>query len=415
MNFQISYYLDTRRNSKSKLYPLRLRVWSYRDDCAKLYWTKYKFTQKDFEKIWKSEKPRNEFQEKQLDLQHHLDSVTKIAQDINPFTFDAFEARLFDKNVEVTDVFSFYKTVEKKLESNKQYSTVCTYADSRKSLQTFWAKNNKENKDVPLPFIKVTSSFLNEYEAYMLNRGRSRTTISIYLRVLRAIFNLAIHQKLIADDIYPFGKYKYKIPKQRKIKKALNKEELKRLFEAPAQNAEQQKAKDFWFFSYACNGMNMKDIALLKFKDIQTEKFTFFRAKTITTSKEDLREIQVYLNDFSKEILSKYANKDTSADNYVFPILNKDLEPNDAFKKIKNFTSSINKNMKKLAKKHGLPQVSTYWARHSFATMIIRNGGSIELAQETLGHSDPRTTKNYFAGFEDDTKKELLKSVMNFS
>ena len=83
--------------------------------------------------------------------------------------------------------------------------------------------------------------------------------------------------------------------------------------------------------------------------------------------------------------------------------------------KIKNFTRFINQNLKKLAEREGLPNgISTYWARHSFATNMVRSGASMEFVMEALSHNNLKTTKNYFAGFEDETKKELINKLMDF-
>jgi site-specific recombinase XerD len=59
-------------------------------------------------------------------------------------------------------------------------------------------------------------------------------------------------------------------------------------------------------------------------------------------------------------------------------------------------------------------QVSTYWARHSYATNAIRNGASMEFIQESLGQGNIKTTQNYIAGFDDDVKKEFSQTLMNF-
>ncbi len=62
-----------------------------------------------------------------------------------------------------------------------------------------------------------------------------------------------------------------------------------------------------------------------------------------------------------------------------------------------------------------LPEnISTYWARHSFATLSVRKGASMEFIQESLGHKDMATMQAYFAGFDDDTKKEFAKGLMDF-
>jgi len=79
------------------------------------------------------------------------------------------------------------------------------------------------------------------------------------------------------------------------------------------------------------------------------------------------------------------------------------------------FYININQHIKKLAETIELPSnISTYWARHSFATSAIRNGASMEFVSEALSHSDLKTTQSYFAGFEEESKKEIMKSLMEF-
>src|SRR5690606_17208599 len=101
-----------------------------------------------------------------------------------------------------------------------------------------------------LEFKDITSQWLTEYEDNLIKNGKSKTTVGMYLRPLRAIFNTAISNNTIKADLYPFGKRKYTIPTPKGVKKALPKEDLKTLFNGTPKTPEQQKAKDFWFFSY---------------------------------------------------------------------------------------------------------------------------------------------------------------------
>lgn len=250
----------------------------------------------------------------------------------------------------------------------------------------------------------------------MINHlNRSRTTVSMYLRALRTVFNTAITDKEIDAEVYPFGKNKYQPPTVRNVKKALSQNHLKQLFDAKPNTPEQTKAKDFWFFSYACNGMNIKDIALLKYENIQEDKIIFYRAKTINTSKTDLKPVTVYLNDFSKAIIKKYGNENTNKKEYIFPIISDKESEIINHNKIKNFTKFINQYLKKLAISEGITSdISTYWARHSFATNSIRNGATMEFVMEALSHNNMKTTVGYFAGFEDKDKKEFMQKLINF-
>jgi hypothetical protein len=67
--------------------------------------------------------------------------------------------------------------------------------------------------------------------------------------------------------------------------------------------------------------MNIKDIALLKFKNIHNE-IKYYRAKTVNTKKGNLKEIIVYLNDYTKNIIQKYnvSNQDLSS---IYSIVSK--------------------------------------------------------------------------------------------
>jgi integrase len=244
--------------------------------------------------------------------------------------------------------------------------------------------------------------------------GLTRTTVGIYLRPLRAVFNTAIELKEIDRSIYPFGKRGYTIPKGQKVKKALSKAQLALLRDAAEENTEQKKAKDFWFFSYTCQGMNVKDICLLRNEDLSPESLSFFRAKTKNTNKNQY-PVTVMLTNKAKEVIAEYRNPDTSPKAFVFPILKTTDTNLEKRRKIQNFTKFINQHIKKLASKVGITEdISTYFARHSFATLAIQGGAGMEFVMEALSHSDIKTTQGYFAGFEDAGNKKILDDLMNF-
>lgn len=77
------------------------------------------------------------------------------------------------------------------------------------------------------------------------------------MRNLRAVFNYAIRQKIISQDIYPFGKHGYRIPEGDSIKKALNADERDLYFKYVPENESQERALDFWKLSYYLNGVNL--------------------------------------------------------------------------------------------------------------------------------------------------------------
>jgi integrase len=411
--YSISIYLDTRREKVKEAYPVRLRVYSAGK--TRMFSTPFKLTDAEFESVWKTTKPRNENKVLRLKLQELENRANEVAAELKVFSFEQFEKRLFQKSGSREDIVCHYQEMIASLRENNQFGNASNYQLSLKSLLDF-VQHRTGRKATKLLFSEITKDWLLKYESDMLNRlNRSRTTVSMYLRALRAIFNQAKQQGDISPEIYPFGKNQYQMPAVRGVKKALRKEDLRILMDAKAGTPEQEKARDFWFFSYACNGINIKDIALLRWENLQGSALTFYRAKTTNTARKDLKPITATLIGFSAEIIENYGSKHRNPKSLIFDIISDEMSKEQQFKTVKNFTRFMNQNLKKLAESAGLPaEISSYWARHSFATNAIRMGVSMEMVSEAVGHSNIRTTQGYFAGFEEDSKQELAKMIMDF-
>jgi integrase len=411
----ISLYLDTRRSSDKGKFPVKLRVFSKIPRKQKLYSTIYKLSEKEFSSIWETTKPRTEYKVLRANLQAVVTKAEELAASITPFSFEALEKALLSKNDSRQNVFFQYDEVILKLRTNKQFGTANNYEHCAKSLKEYIKqKTGTEAKE--LLFTEITPSWLQKYENYMIEeKKKSPTTVSMYLRTLRTLFNIAKDAKDIEPEIYPFGRRLYQIPAVSNVKKALNKATLKTLFEAKPKTFEEERAKDLFFFSYTCNGMNIKDVAELKFSDLREDSLQFFRAKTKKTSKANMKPVVIHLTEFTKGVIEKYGVSDRNTNNYIFPFLSHDVTPYENFRRVKNLTISINHNIKKLATSAGITEnISSYSARHSFATNAVRNGASMEYISEALSHSNMKTTQNYFAGFEEETKKEITEKLMQF-
>jgi integrase/recombinase XerD len=429
-DYVISIFLDKRSKKKDGVHPIKLRVFNKSIQKAKLYQTDFNVSKKEFDSTWGTVKPREENKQLRLKLQALENNANDVAKTIIPFTFEKFERKLFSKTKEIDNVLYKYSQQIDKLMASGNIGNADTYKYSLNSFKAFISgkklKNNgrkklshtanKEDSSAKLTFLDITKEWLENYQKFMVkDNGKSLTTVSIYLRTLRSLYNAAIRDNEAYKETYPFGKDKFILPSVSKVKKTLSKVELKTLFNAEPKTIEQCKAKDFWFLSYACNGMNIKDIALLTTKDINEDTVKFYRAKTINTSKSNLREVTVYLNDFSRSVFAKYADLSKGKNEYIFSIVSDNDSEITKHSKIKNFTKFINQHIKLLALGNALtPEISSYWARHSFATNAIRNGASMEFVMDALDHSNMKTTQNYFSGFEDEDKKQFMQSLMNF-
>ena len=304
------------------------------------------------------------------------------------------------------EVAYYYGQYIVKLEAQERIGTVSAYMNSLASLLDFRPG---------LRFGDMTEMKLYEYEKWMKKRGRSTTTVGMYLRCYRHILNKAIKKRIVSNDDYPFGKDAYVIPKGRNIKKALNAGDLRGLWEYRSEDHQELMYRDCWFFLYSGNGMNAKDMALLKYSMIDGRFIRFHRAKTILTSRDNPILISVFISDFVQALIDRWGNKDKDPDNYIFPILSPGLDAYGIRDRVQLFIKAVNSAMYGIAAQLGIVRkVSTTAARHSLATHLKRSGVDFQEIQELIGHATLATTMYYFDGFEDESREGLASKFLPF-
>ena len=294
MSVSLNVILDTRRIKKSNKYPVKLRATFER--IADDHQTIFDLSKEDFEKLGAS-RITGDLQSIRDKLRDIERTAQNAAVKLDPFTFEDFERDYIRNNIYFrqrktkpisasgrSDEFNYepflkrfkilneeikegtvgiaYVAYIKKLLREARISTAVNYHDSYISLKKF--RSNLRFKD-------ITTPCLYEYENWLKAKDISRTTIGMYIRPLRTLFNEAIEAgEIRRDKCYPFGRRKYQIPTSKKSKKALDISDVKQIYyyECDPQNPNEQKGRDFWLFSYFGNGMNVKDIAFLKYKNI---------------------------------------------------------------------------------------------------------------------------------------------------
>lgn len=404
MNVSTSIVLDSRRSKKDGTYPVKIRITYQRQQ--KYYGVGLSLSKAEFEKV-QGDKPRGEFKELQIQLNVLEARAIKIIEKLPEFSFTAFEKNYLDHRNGGQDVYSFYERYISELKREDRTGTASSYQCSLNSLKSFYSRK--------LPFEKVTPDFLRSYELWMLEEGNSSTTVGIYLRALRTLCNLAIEEGVLSQQAYPFGKRKYQIPAGRNVKKALSLEEIQKIFDYEPVTEAEAKGRDLWLFSYLCNGINVKDIARLKYRNIQEDKITFIRAKTERTSKKNLKPIVAILTPEVRQIIQLWGNGSNDPGNYIFDILKDGISSQRERELVQQATKNINKYIKRVATAAGIDKnVTTYTARHSFSTILKRSGAPIEFISESLGHHDLKTTESYLDSFEDDVKKQYAGFLTNF-
>ena len=382
----------------------------------------------DFEKIYTD----SQFKKLKIHLTAIEESAINIITNIDPFSFPTFETKFFSPQQVGPDLLTALQSTGDEFRKDGKISTAGTYTCTINSLKKFSGKEK-------LPFAAITVSFLKDYEKWFLTpriikikpkgkkkkkekekeqekeqekvKQNSRTTVSIYLRNVRTVFN-----KVKPEGVeYPFGKSKnglYAVPKGKNTKKALTQADVAKIAKFDTiKGTFEQRSRDYWLFSYLCNGINIKDLARLKYSNIDGDKINLIRAKTADTVEEQ-STISIPVTPNISRIIDRWGSKPALPDQYVFDILKDKMSPEDEYKAIRQAVQTINKNMTRICAELKIDRATTYTARHSFATVLKRSGASVEFISESLGHKSKQTTQNYLANFGDEEKKKWANVLL---
>ena len=244
----VSFFLDKSRPNVEKKCLIKINV--YCKPNKKRYATIYHATEDEWAKLNGAKLKDESLKDIKQKLNALQASAEKAIDKIVPFSFIAFEDVFFNKPAPLQDssLKSWFDKYITQLKANGQIGTAIGYNTTKNSLHDF-------RKSLLLQ--DITPVFLEEYEKYMLQAGKSATTISMYLRQLRAIINQAIDAGTLSLEKYPFRKYE--IPSGRNIKKALNEADIQKLLNYVPSKVDEKKALDFWLLSYLCSGINFTD------------------------------------------------------------------------------------------------------------------------------------------------------------
>lgn len=316
--------------------------------------------------------------------------------------------RFFKSNVtlsasEKTDVFEIMQQHIDQCNAENRFGSAMNIYNARNSFKLYKDK---------IYFEDIDEKFLKAYKRHMTDTGRSSSTAGIYIRALRSIYQQCVKDKIIVSKENPFENVSvgYTI----KSKSVLYPEQVKALWFYQPDGVREIRAKDFFFFCYLCNGMNFKDVSLLKKKDIKNDMIVFVRQKTKETT-DNPREIMVYLHDEVKRILSVHGTTSTDDNAYLFDIFNgcSDLAHHNAtFTRYKRQT---NKSLNAIAKKLNIDsRIYLGIARHSFATRLKLDGTPTSFISEFMGHSNEKSTSNYLKSLPSDIHRQMNSKLLSF-
>lgn len=396
----VSVFLDTRTVNKKGTYPVKIKV--YFQGKPKYYPTGICMsTKEELEEVLESKSKKN------IEIQDIIGKeLSRILKNVDilvergTFSFSNLN-NMLGKNIGGT-LNEMISAKIKELENEEKFGTSAFYKGTLSLLKRYM------KHDVPIN--EVTVEWLNGLEKFILKTA-NQTTVAMNMRNIRATMNIAKQVGVIRESDYPFGRGKYQIKEGSGKKKALNKKQLKVIAEYSDGSMTTEFYRDLWLFIYFCNGLNVADLISLKFSDIQNGEISFIRKKTKDRTR-DVKRIYAAITPEMYSIINKWGN-DPKKSVYIFPF----LKPGDSAweheKKKKNLTKLINKRMKMIGEKLNLGKITTYVARHTYATVLRNEGVPISIISPMLGHSSVTTTEIYLADLESEYRAKNA-SLLSF-
>lgn len=319
------------------------------------------------------------------------------------YSVDDIEKK-FLNSIEKISVFKYCQEIIDRLEKTNRIGDATVKKDLLRSLKKF--TNNKD-----LAFSDINYSFLLKYEEDFLQRGVSENSISVYMRTLRAIVNLAIKEEHCNQSDYAFNTYKISKLNTDTQKRAINKEEMLKIINFDTEiNSSEWHSKNYFIFSFYNIGMNFRDLAQLKWSNILYNRIMYKRSKTG-------KSFDIKIQPRTQAILDLYSKGNENSDDYIFPILNPEIHktPQSKIDRIKKINKRVNKDLKEIAKSVGIKathSITHYVARHSWASIQKQNGVGTSIISESMGHDSEKTTSIYLQSFVNDVLDEANENLI---
>ena len=285
------------------------------------------------------------------------------------------------------------------LKEQKRTGYAMTFLELSNSLKKF-------NGHLDIYFSDIDINWLKRYEMWLRSEGAAENTIGKRFRTLRAVYNVAIEQNIVKAEYYPFKIYKVSKLQKATAKRAISKGEINTVigYDCAEKDRYTQLAINLFAFSYYTGGINFVDMAYMTNDNLIDGRLIYTRKKTG-------KLIRLPLQSKAVEIINHYQ---ISGSRYIFPILS-DFHKSEQSQRnrIHKVITNVNKKLKEVGKELEIPiDLTTYVARHSYATVLKRAGVSTSIICESLGHSSERVTQIYLDSFENSQIDAAMQHLL---
>ena len=304
--------------------------------------------------------------------------------------------------IKMLKVVAFMKQVAKGLQMEGNFGTAHVYRSSLNAIIAYRGKGD-------FTFHEVTPEWLKGFEIHLRGRGCSWNTVSTYLRTFRAVYNRAVDCRGAVYVPHLFRSVYTGTRADRK--RALCDEDMQKVFaklpSSPAVTPAMRRTQELFVLMFLLRGLPFVDLAYLRKSDLHDNVITYRRRKTG-------RPLSVTLTPEAMAILKRYMNRDSSSP-YLFSLLESREGTKEAYREYQLALRSFNQQLLLLGQLLGLgDRLSSYTARHTWATTAYYCEIHPGIISEAMGHSSITVTETYLKPFRNKKIDEANQLVTDF-
>lgn len=293
-----------------------------------------------------------------------------------------------------TGLIEYGRHLAAELHDAGRFRTAEAYTSALNSLEKF-----RHGAEIPLTAVR--RHLMTAYESHLKARNLCRNTTSFYMRNLRAIYNRAADEGLIAQ-CHPF-RHVY-TGTDKTVKRAVTLPVIRRIKEADLTGRPHlQLARDLFMLSFYTRGTSFIDLCHLRTTNLRNGTLSYRRRKTGQL-------IRMRWEACMQDIVRTYHQPES---NFMLPILGNEQ---DSYRRYRNAEHTVNHNLRKLGLMLGLPlPLTMYVARHSWASAAQSRKIPVSIISEGMGHESEKTTRIYLASLGmnavDRANRDILRAL----
>lgn len=253
----------------------------------------------------------------------------------------------------------------------------------------------------PVSFEELTPLWINAFQSYLQGKKLRPNTISTYLRMLRAVYLRAVdedkagYRPRLFNGVFTGTRIT--------VKRALDKQTLEELNHPVTDNARLESARQLFLLLFMLRGIPFVDMAYLRRQDLVGNRLTYQRRKTGTA-------LTVCVEPEAMELINLLRNPDPASP-YLLPLI---AHPGkDEYKQYTHALRLFNHRLRKLSARLSTAEnLSSYSARHSWATIANDCAYHQELIRDAMGHSSVKVTETYFRKSANARIDEMNRGIL---